>query len=861
MIQRSIYLSLLFLLHQASSAQFFDDFSQIGLEKWSGDTADFHINANEELQLMAETGGDSWIYTMTQIPDSAIWELYIRLEFPPSGSNQLSWVLQSNSSNSNNLNGYGLRLGESGSSDALEFVRYDMGTPTLLGRMQEGAVANDPVELTARIERRGVDFTLLVAYDKSAVFTDTLRISDDSYSFGPSLFTGLLCNYTSTRTDKFFFDDYLIGRLSPDKDPPIVQGFRVEENRALVQFNERIDHSNASYDIRPGSFQISDSLSGNSALLIINVDPGFTSLTNYELVINGIKDEAGNPGKEIVLDIQYIKSREPRPFEIVINEIMAAPNDQTSLPAIEYLELYNRSSHHLSLANLFLVDNSSITELPSYILPPGQHLIICADSDSALLSVYGRVLGVENLISLNNGGDFIQLKKNNGEFIHGVDYKDTWYKDPQKDDGGWSLELIHPDLACSREAAFFASESPIGGSPGQENSVFDPEYSDPFQLTQAGLLDNDIVKLSFNQWLAEVDSSETASFSFQPDINIHSSSLSMEAPNILEIQLARELEEGILYQIEIGADLENCKGEPTGQIIETSLGVPAVPDSGDILISEIMFDPISGESQWIEVFNASDKIFEFRYLVLKTMDAEGESQSIIGHDNQLLSGQYFVLSESKESLITNYKAPFPQRILLLDLPSLDRTEAALELSYIFGIEAKLLDRVCYNKDWHSGFLREDKGVSLERLRFDMPACAAGNWQSAAEEAHFGTPTGVNSQSIALLPSLNSGFSLLSPTFSPDGDSFEDFAVIHYKQPDDGNPPPQLNLNIYNPNGSLVNALYSNFSLSAQSQLLWDGRMNNGILAPEGFYLLQAETFNEKGERSRWQGTIYLTYPE
>ena len=185
----------------------------------------------------------------------------------------------------------------------------------------------------------------------------------------------------------------------------------------------------------------------------------------------------------------------------------------------------------------------------------------------------------------------------------------------------------------------------------------------------------------------------------------------------------------------------------------------------------------------------------------------------------------------------------------------------VELWYIFGAEAKRLDQVCYQADWHSGFLREEKGVSLERLRFDLPACEANNWQSAAEASLFATPTGENSQSYTEGPDNSTGFTLSSPTFSPDGDGYEDYALIQYRNENTETSPPQLNLHIYSPDGLLIKALLSNYSLSHEDQILWDGRMTNSQLAPEGFYILTAETFDENGNTSRWQATVYLTYPQ
>ena len=201
-------LFILLLFSICVQAQFNDDFSSGSLSQWSGDTSDFIINSEDELQLMAPTSGASFIFVDCQVPDSTVWELNIRLDFAPSGSNQFTWLLQSDTHLPSDWSGYGIRLGESGDNDALELIRYDEGTSNILARIAEGDAGNDPVELMIRVERRGGTFTLLASYTGNSVYTDTVLVEDNTYGPGPSLFTVIQCNYTSTRTDKFFFDDF-----------------------------------------------------------------------------------------------------------------------------------------------------------------------------------------------------------------------------------------------------------------------------------------------------------------------------------------------------------------------------------------------------------------------------------------------------------------------------------------------------------------------------------------------------------------------------------------------------------------------------------------------------------------------------
>lgn len=835
--------------------QFSDDFSSGSLDQWSGDVDEFTINAQEELQLLAQSSSPAFLYVNAQVPDSAVWELNARLTFPPSNSNALEWILQSESAEINNLRGYGLSFGESGDEDAVEFVRYDNGNSTVLGRMQDGAVASDPVQVRFRVFRAGDVFTVLAAYDGSGSFTDTLVVSDDSYREGASLVTGLLCNYTSTRSDRFFFDDYVLDRTQPDVSPPQLLDVAVSAEQIDLTYNERIDISNLEASITPGSFSLSPTLVSPDQIRF-SVNPELEALEQYTMTVQQISDLAGNVAAEEEIPLFFIDAVPAEPFDVILSELMIAPGDDTPLPNEEYFELHNRSENFIQLDNLYITDDTRSAQLPPYILEPGEYLIVCNSGDGDLFSTYGSVLEVDGLPILKNSNDFIRLLDENNRFIHGIDYTDNWYKDSNKD-RGWSLELIHPKYACSGEPAFAASLDPLGGSPGQPNSLDTNGFSDPLLPIFASVPSNNEIALQFNQWLPE-DVIEPEMISISPSPGALSNLyVEPERPHTISAQLDQALEEGNLYTIQLREDFPNCLNQDILDTPTVSLGIPAEPEAGDLLVSEVVFNPAVGEEQWVEIYNASDKVLDFTYIVLDFYKSSGQDRITLNLPNQILPGQYFVFTSNRNQVNEVFQAPNPLQTLEVDLPTLDRDFGAIQIWHIFGAQATALDSSCYSDDWHSGFLRSTRGVSLERLRIDFPSCERENWQSAAESENYGTPTGPNSQQITDPDPEISGFKLLSPTFSPNSDGTEDVAVIQYQKPESTELLPRIQLNVYTPDGRLVRQPYNNFGLSQNAQLIWDGSLENGLIAPEGFYLLQISAFNDQGETQNWQGTIYL----
>jgi len=834
--------------------QFADDFSSGDLTAWSGDRSDFVITDQEELQLNAQSESPSFLYVEPQIPRDALWEMEARMTFNPSNSNGLEWVLQSTTADLDELNGYGLRWGESADSDAVEFIRYENGSTTVLGRMREGAVAIDPVQVRFQVVRLTDTFTIAAAYDGEVEFSDTLRVIDSAFGGGAQLVSGVKCNFTSTRSDRFFFDDVRIDRSRPDMSPPVRRNLTVTANQIDLLYSERIDISGVGATLSPGSFSIEVELSGPDTLQLL-IDPPLTPEVDYTLRIEGVTDVAGNITSAEDIPIVFFETRPPEPFELVINELMIAPGSETSLPEAEYIELHNRTEDYLELNGLFLFNEARITSFPDVVLEPGAYIIVCEVGDGDLFSSYGQVVEVMGMPILRNSQDYIQLS-NQGQFIHGVDYTDNWYKDSNKD-RGWSLELISPHFPCSGEPAYAASLAPLGGTPGQANSLNASDFMDPLKPLLVQITDDNIIVVEFNQWLRRGDI-DVDMLSLDPnDNNITEVNVDAADPRLLRLELADPVEMGQLYTLNLEGSFLNCLQEPIAMSQSIQFSLPATPGPGDLLISEIMFNPNVGESQWVEIYNPTDRVFDFTYLVLDIFKSSGQDRLTISRPNQILPGQYMVLTDNRIEVNEVYSAPFPLQTLEVDLPSLDRDTGQLQLWHVFGAEATLLDSSCYSNEWHSGFLRSERGVSLERMRWDVSGCAINNWQSAAESEDYGTPTGPNSQQVEPPENLADGFQLLSPTFSPNSDGMEDVALIEYQHGDSDRPLPRITFSVYRPDGQLIKQVHNNYGLSGNAQLVWDGSQRDELIAPEGFYLLYISTYDDAGGTSVWKGTVYL----
>ena len=117
MKDRVIFLTLLLTItFYCAKSQAIDDFSDgifLTSPAWIGDTSNFVINGNNQLQLTAPAFADqSYLSTASEIIKEAEWSFSVRLEFNPSSSNYMDIYLVSDHENLKEpLKGYFVRIG------------------------------------------------------------------------------------------------------------------------------------------------------------------------------------------------------------------------------------------------------------------------------------------------------------------------------------------------------------------------------------------------------------------------------------------------------------------------------------------------------------------------------------------------------------------------------------------------------------------------------------------------------------------------------------------------------------------------------------------------------------------------------
>ena len=250
-----------------------------------------------------------------------------------------------------------------------------------------------------------------------------------------------------------------------DTFPPQLNTVKyLNDSSIVLYFDEPIDTSKT---INIQGVLVLKSILYTDSLSLFFQDP-LEEGTVYDLVINNISDCIGNT---TTLNTTLLNSLPIGDGDLIISEMMIDPTPKILFEDFEYLELYNRTNSPINLLGYQLVVNNSILDLPNYILPAKTYLLLSDLEGAAYFENFTTILGLQNFPTLPNSGAFIALQKKGGTPLFYVNYNSNFYRDNDKKEGGYSLEMIDLESFCLEYENWMASEAREGGTPGKENSL------------------------------------------------------------------------------------------------------------------------------------------------------------------------------------------------------------------------------------------------------------------------------------------------------------------------------------------------------------------------------------------------------
>lgn len=563
-----------------------------------------------------------------------------------------------------------------------------------------------------------------------------------------------------------------------------------------------------------------------------------------QLDIQNIYDQCDNL---LLSDSAKFTYNKVYPYDLIINELMIDEDPVVGLPKFEYLELYNRTTHDIDLIGWTYIGGTTIKEIPFAKIQAGSYLLLCNANNVSAFQTFGNVVGITSF-SLANTGQSVTIKDYYGEIIHSVSYSDKWYNNSYKADGGWSLELIDQNNPCGEMSNWTASINPKGGTPCAKNSVFasNSDLVAPI-LSRAfvyNLSSNDTLKVWFNEPLKKSTLTNKTYYSVDNDFGNPISVIPIEN-QFYSVLLVFDtaFSKGKIYKLTVKDSITDCVGNKVSVDNSCRFAIPDTAIPNDIIINEVLFDPLGDGVDFVELYNNSDKIVSLRDLKLTNRSGntlEDNVKIISSEDFLFFPHEFKVITTSPEMVQSQYTCPDKKAFVkAVGMPTYSNTDGAVVLVDTW---MNIIDEMTYTDKMHYALLVSVDGVSLERINYNRPSDDETNWHSAAENIGFATPGYKNSQYSENIE--NTSELLITPEiFSPDNDGYNDVLNISYKMDNSGY---DASISIYDSRGRLVRKLVQNELLSLEGIFSWDGLTDARTKAGIGIYIIYFEAFDLTG---------------
>lgn len=614
-----------------------------------------------------------------------------------------------------------------------------------------------------------------------------------------------------------------------DTSAPFVTDLRVVTGTLLTgELSEETESSPVVFEL-DGSAQNLTWLSPTRFNIHLGTALQSNPSTWHRWSLQNLKDCSGNTDNASD-SFRYAAAREPEPFDLMFSEIMFLPEDGASA----FVGVYNRSDEAIDMSGLKLEMAGKTLVLPPFVLYPGEELVLHGTADSLFTSPNTKVTGWKNP---GKEGGWLSLRNVYGDLVDAACYSDTFFIDASQQMGGYSLERTDTSFNCSSPSLWEPSVQK-GGSPGSISIHKTDQEETDLHIQSIYPLDSRNLVLGFSYALSP---------GIEPGLDLSPGSNSIEAwyqegNNYRNWRLVLKdslwPDQHYLLRLNGVLSCENADTDP----LEISIRLPG--NEPKLHINEILFDPVDEEPDFVELINTGTEAVDLKGFVLAAMDPSGNLEDPVAINTTgylLMPGEYVVITGKGQRLADRYGQYKEEKVLECVLPSFPNEEGTVLL---LDTAHKVLDSFVYESGMHSPFMTQTEGVSLERIHPAEATNNPSNWTSASATERFGTPGRRNSQYREKGESTEH-WQLWSGTFSPDGDGFEDLAMLSYQGLEPGS---HATIRVYSLSGNFLFEWVNNWPCGTEGTLNWDGRDSYGQALPFGPFLLWIAWIDPSGKQ-------------
>jgi len=447
--------------------------------EWVGNTSNFVVNPQFQLQSNAAAPSTSWLFTSSAVIENAVWECSLRIKCATSSSNYAAMYLISDVPDlTDGCNGYNVQVG--GTNDEVSLFLQQGTKKTKIIDGVDKRTDGNPVEVRIKVTRdKEGTFTL---YTKIGTETDyKLEGNATNTAVTTTNYFGLLFSNTSTTGSSYYFDDIIVtGNVAADNiAPELLSATIVLPNKILLEFSEAVDISNATFLVSNGLNSPETVLLQTNKILELNFVANFEKGALYSLEIKGVLDNSGNIMLPLTKKIGL--SEQPEAGDIVWNELMFNAPESGQ----EYVEIVNVSEKLINLSKIAFASrktdgslNTAVSILTENYIAPNEVIAFALSPDSVLNyhhpTTDAHVIATKNWYNLNNESATIVLCNLAKDTIYDeISYDSRWHHLLISDKKGVALERINPNRPTQDVTNWHSAASEVNfGTPGYENSQY-----------------------------------------------------------------------------------------------------------------------------------------------------------------------------------------------------------------------------------------------------------------------------------------------------------------------------------------------------------------------------------------------------
>ncbi|NVN95950.1 MAG: lamin tail domain-containing protein [Bacteroidetes bacterium] len=483
---------LIFFLPFFVQSQVIDNFNDGDFSNnpiWLGDIMSFNIESSQLHSNGSSITSDTiYLSTSNAMIDSTEWNFLIDLKFAPSSINYVRVYLVASDSNLiSTPNAYYIQI--QGTQGAVNFYKKQAGVSTLLFTGST-SFSTSITEMKIRLKVCRKNNGIWNFYsDKTGGYN---FVSEGNALIENSItntsYFGFYCKYsTSSRYNKYYFDDVFIGNIIADTTKPIITSVMAKSINSLdVLFNEEVDGNTSQNCLN----YIADNGLGNPVLAIkdavsnsivhLQFAQDFPANGISHISIKNVEDMSAN----VILPVNFPFAFpiEAQPNDVVINEVLFNPKDDGE----DFVEIYNRSQKNIDLTKFMIAtyDLTSNKLKSMYVVSPdykilfaGEYLVLTRDPDKVKQQFYAEAplnfVKMTSMPSFNNDMGVVVLTRPDSTIIDRFDYNEAMQFPLLVSVEGVSLERVSSEKPSQDKQNWHSAAQSVGfGTPTYKNSQY-----------------------------------------------------------------------------------------------------------------------------------------------------------------------------------------------------------------------------------------------------------------------------------------------------------------------------------------------------------------------------------------------------